>query len=145
MFEQRLKARYESYLEQALTAERNRKPGEGLFGIGKKPSDDPCHDQFVADLEAMLTEFGEAAPSSKESASVLHWIYEFPRRNREPQSAYWVLLAVQKLTLPLIERLDSTDRTELLNYYKKAYPRWERLPVQDRILEALKKQKLKSL
>ncbi|MCR5089506.1 MAG: hypothetical protein K6C08_08350 [Oscillospiraceae bacterium] len=141
MFEQRLTARYETYLEQALTAERNRKPGEGLFGFGKKPADDPCHDRFVADLEAMLTEFGETAPSSEETAGVLRRMYEAPRINREPQSAYWVLLAVQKLTLPLIERLDSEDTAKLLEYYRKAYPRRERLPVQDQILAALKKQK----
>ena len=36
-----LQALYDGYLKEAIQVEKNRKPGEGIFGIGKKPK--PAH------------------------------------------------------------------------------------------------------
>ena len=55
-------------------------------------------------------------------------------------SVYWMLLAVHGLTQPLIARLRPEDAQAMYLWYQKAYPRRERLPVQNQVLEALKRQ-----
>ena len=50
-------ALYQTYLEDTERVERERKTGEGLFGIGKKPSGAPCHESFAVELETPLKKF----------------------------------------------------------------------------------------
>ena len=135
-----LESLYDAYLAEAERVERERKPADGLFGIGKKPSDDPCHDRFVAELEAFLKAFAASEPDSGTARQALAYIYEAPQKHREPDSAYWMLLAVHGMTLPLIGRLDAPDAAALREEYTKRYPRRERFPAQKQVLSALKKQ-----
>ena len=134
-----LTALYESYLSEAQRVEQERKPGEGIFGIGKKPSDHPCHDRFVSDLGTMLETFSLSHPASSDVRSVLDLICHAPKEHPEPTSAYWVLIAVQKLALPLITLLSPSDATALAREYAVIYKRWEQLPVQKQFLSALKR------
>lgn len=129
---------YERYLDEAEEVERNRKPGEGIFGIGKKPSDDPCHDRFVARLGAWMERLLESKPDSATVRDVLRVVYTAPKKHPQPASAYWVLIAVQSLTKDLIPCLCQADAAELTEEYNKTYKRWERLPVQKQILDGLK-------
>lgn len=134
-----LRSLYRRYLDAAAAAERNRKPGEGLLGIGKGPADNPCHDRFAAELEALLDSIAESGPDSGVAKALLEYIYAVPRETAELKSAYWMLLAVHKLTLPLIAFLDSADAAVLLAEYEKNYPRRLRLPPQKAVLSALRK------
>lgn len=131
-------ALYDTYLSEALRVEQARKPGEGIFGIGKKPSDDPCHDRFISDLGAMLDDFCRSQPASSDVSAVLKLIFRAPKEHPEPTSAYWVLIAAQKLALPLIPLLTLPDAAALVSEYAATYKRWERLPVQKQIYLALK-------
>ena len=68
---ERVRALYRDYLEKATELERNRKPGRGLFGVGAKPADAPCHEQFVSALRELLAEspgpdIGKAERGEKE-------------------------------------------------------------------------------
>ena len=128
---------YESYYAKALKVEQDRKPGEGIFGIGKKPADDPCHDRFVADLKDWLETFSETEPDSAAVREVLSLIYMAPKKYPEPKSAYWMLVAVQGLTIDLIPRLTAEDAAALDAEFSTAYKRWERLPAQKQILDEL--------
>lgn len=132
-----IQALYQAYLEQAKRVEQERKPGEGLFGIGKKPADDPCHERFASELEAMLKTFAGQEPDSAQIREVLLFIYEAPIAHREPASAFWMLYAVHLYTLSLIDALDQQDASSLLAKYKKWFPRWQRLPPQNKVLSAL--------
>lgn len=129
---------YRAYLEDAAAAERNRRPGDGLLGIGKGPGDHPCHDRFAGELEAMLNGFAALKPDSAEVKPVLDYIFSVPPESRALQSAYWMLLAVHTLTLPLIPFLNSTDAAVLRETYEKTYPRRDRFPAQKSVLSALK-------
>ena len=104
-----LQALYDGYLKEAIQVEKNRKPGEGIFGIGKKPSDDPCHDRFASNLKEWLEAFGEENPDSAEIREVLSLIYRAPKKYPDPKSSFWMLIAVQSLTLGLIPRLSESD------------------------------------
>ena len=134
-----IRALYREYLDEAERVERERTPGEGLFGIGKKPSDDPCHERFANALETALRDLAALEPDSPRVCEVLSLIYRAPAEHREPASAYWMLCAVHGFTLKLIERLSAEDAAALLNGYAKDFPRWERLPVQQQVYAALKR------
>lgn len=130
---------YREYLDKVTELEASRKPGDGLFGIGKSPADDPCHDRFSEELERLLRRFAALSPGSEEVSRMLAFIYRMPAEHREPASAYWMLNAVQGFTVQLIDMLSPKDAEKLLNYYVEAYPRVMRLPVQKKVYSALKK------
>ena len=132
-----LQALYDGYLKDAIQVEKNRKPGEGIFGIGKRPSDDPCHDRFTENLKKLLEDFRAGGPESGEVRDVLRYIYRAPKEHPEPKTAYWLLIAVQSLTKELIPLLSGEDAAALAKEYTGIYKRWERLPIQKQILDAL--------
>ena len=131
----------EEYAEKAAELERNRRFGEGLFGITRGPADDPCHDKFVQDLREMLVQFAAQEPSSNQVLSILETIYDAASPYESIKSAYWMLLAVHGQTLDLIPQLDPADAADLLSRYKKQFPRRFRMPVQRQVITALSNQR----
>lgn len=129
---------YTGYLSEARLVEQERKPTDGLLGFGPKPADAPCHDRFAKDLESLLDAIMEEEPGPALVREVLTYIYRAPLENREPLSAYWMLLAVHGLTVGLIDKLDRADAEKLWKQYQKDYPRWDRLPAQEEVLSLLK-------
>ncbi len=139
MNRQELGSLYDAYLEKAEQAEQKQGPFDGLFGLGKKASDDPCHDRFAEDVNRWLTAFRESQPDSASVREVLSVVYHAPKESPEPLSAYWMMTAVQGLTRELIPLLSSADAGALAEDFAAAYSRRERMPVQKQILDALKK------
>lgn len=131
-----LQSLYAGYLIKAQQLERERKPADGLLGMGNGPASDPCHDRFAQELESLLRRM-DSLPSS-ELFQALSWIYNAPLSHRDIPTAYWMLQAVHGLTVPLIPRLSPEDARALRMQYQEAYPRWERLPAQKQVLAALK-------
>ena len=134
----RLRALYEGYLTEAEAAERSAAPGAGLFGFGKGPEDDPCHDRFVAALRAFYEELAILKTQSGTVRELMEYACAAPRENPRPRSAYWMLIAVQGLTIPLAERLNPADAGALAELYEKSCRRSERLPVQKQLIDALR-------
>lgn len=129
---------YEAYLDEFHRLEQSRRPLEGAFGIGNGPQNHPCHEKFAQDLERMLKDLSAQAPSSEQAGQVLRYIYcTAPLRWESETAVYWMMLAVQGLTDELIERLDTSTAKILCEEYQRLYPRYQRLPVQNRILSAL--------
>ena len=110
----------ESYLETVEELERKRKPGEGIFGMRGGPADNPCHERYSETVRQVLEE-----------------LYTAPILHRKPLCAYWMLIAVQRHSLGLIDRLSTQDAKALFDRYSKDTPRHERLPVQNEILKKL--------
>ena len=138
MWLEELKALYTGYIEKVSRLEMAKKPADGLLGFGKKISDDPCHEAFAEELEALLERFAQAGPSSEEVRRVLSFVYHAPAAYSEPASAYWMLNAVQGLTQELVKVLSREDASELLRQYEEDIPRSQRLPVQKKVGKALK-------
>lgn len=134
-----LRALTSAYLDRVAELERNRKFPEGLFGIKGGPKDDPCHERYAEDARALLTAFAASKPGSEDTAAVLRELFSAAEANRDAQCAYWMLIAVQGLGLPLVEALTPADAAALCGAYRKQYPRRMRLPVQDEILKRLQK------
>lgn len=128
---------YRCYLEKVNKLESERRPADGLFGIGKSPADDPCHDQFAEELETMLNRFTAQSPEHGEIMKVLAFIYRMPQEHREPVSAYWMMNAVHGLTMKLIGMLARDEAEQIMKEYINAYPKAMRLPVQKKVCIAL--------
>ena len=129
---------YRAYGMQAEELERRRRPGEGIFGMKGGPKDDPCHGRFAEELRTRFAEYRAAEPDSAELRQVLTFVFREPLSYRGPRSAYWMLLAVQGLTLDLIPGLQPEDAAALAASYEKDYPRSKRLPVQEQLLRKLR-------
>lgn len=129
---------YEAYVDEFHRLERYRRPLEGAFGLGGGPQNYPCHETFARDLEELLGRFAAQAPSSDQVGPALRYVYfTAPDRWKLESAVYWMLLAVQGLTLELIPLLDSTEAEMLYKAYQDAYPRRQRLPVQTKVSAAL--------
>ena len=136
-----VKKLYEEYIAEAEKLERDRKPTDGLFGMGKKTSDDPCHERFANELEAVLKSMTDSKPEPEKVYEVLDYIYRMPDEHKEPITVYWMLSAVHALTIELIALLDKNYAEKLYTQYRKAIPRWKRLPVQKKVCSELDKRR----
>lgn len=134
-----IRAVYEEYTSQVAKLEGERKAWDGFLGMGKKLSDDPCHDRFYGELEKLLKAFAEEKPSSEDIRAVLDFMYRVPCDEEQPQSAVMPMNAVHSLTLELTERLSAGDAEALLEQYKKDYPRSRRFPVHKNVIKALER------
>ena len=131
---------YEAYFEQVRAAKKRLKLADGLFGMGERLANAPCHDAFWKALGAFLDGM-DVREEPGQAYQALDFIYRAPFAYPDVhQSVYWMLLAVHGLTQPLIARLRPEDAQAMYLWYQKAYPRRERLPVQNQVLEALKRQ-----
>ena len=138
IYTERFQEIVEHYIEELDKAEKNRKPGSGIFGFGQGPGDFPCHtemDNQVAELAAEIAE-GEAEPD--EVAETVKAVLQAEESRTWPEAARWAVMASQRHVLPLIARMSAADRKEMLAWYEKAYPKRRRMPLQKQILEKLK-------
>ncbi len=131
---------YENYLSKVDELVRNRKPGQGIFGMKGGPADDPCHERFAEDVGEILDRLAKSTPETQAVADALNLIYFAPKKHADLRAAYWMLLAVHGKTFGLIELLPKASAGDLLRQYCREYPRWERLPVQQQVIAKLKKQ-----
>jgi len=138
---------YEAYLDEFRRLEQTRKPLEGCFGFGGGPQSYPCHEAFARDLERLLEHLTAQAPASEQAGQMLNYLYfTAPARWQSETAPYWMMLAVQGFTTGLIQCLDAPTAEALYEEYRHFYPRCQRLPVQNKILDALRmKQKRRAL
>lgn len=130
-------ALYAAYLEKAETLERERKPGQGLFGFGQTPADDPCHEAFVLGLKEMLACFQKAGIASERLYEILDFVFHAPQEHREPASVYWTLIAAHSAAVEAAAALRPEHAQRLCERYDSDYPRRTRLPVQKQVMKAL--------
>ena len=137
-YTERVQTLLSDYLQRVEAAERSQAPTDGLLGMKGGAKDDPCHDRFAADLDALLAEATEEPPGSEQIRDLFHLLFSAPKASSVPKSAYWMLLAVHSLLMPLTEQLTPEDAKSLSEEYCSIYPRRERLPAQQKLLNALR-------
>ncbi|MBR0161318.1 MAG: hypothetical protein IJQ02_08585 [Oscillospiraceae bacterium] len=125
------------YLKNVESAERSQSPTDGLLGTKGGVRDHPCHDRFVSDLEFFLNTVTADAPDSDRVRELLRALCAAPLAASVPKSAYWMLLAVQGMIIPLVDLLTPEDAAGFSEEYASLYPRRERLPAQQKLLDAL--------
>ncbi len=131
---------YEAYLDEFHRLEQNRKPMEGVFGMGTGPKDYPCHEKFAQDLDQLLESLTAQAITPEQAGNLLRYIYcTAPVLWESETSVYWMLLAVHGSTMGLIKHLDASTAKALYEEYRHLYPRYIRLPIQKKIFTALQR------
>lgn len=130
--------RYEDYEREAEAARQQAHLCDGLFGFGADPRKHPCHTSFYEAAGQWVTEFLSMDPEPEQIAEAAAWFLKAADSHRS-QDTYWYLYASQSHALPLIEGLDRESGKVLLEWYEKAYPARERMPVQDAVYKALRK------
>lgn len=135
----RLRTLYEAYLDKTAAVERSQKFGAGWFGLKGGVADDPCHDRFAVELHAYLASLAASGAESAALREIMEYVVAAPQKMDAPRAAYWMLIAVQGLTQPLLPLLSATDAQTVGELLEKLFPRSKRLPVQDKLLRELRK------
>ncbi len=132
---ERLVALYQNYYQEIREASREAKPFAALFG--QPLGNDPCNGQFLKDVQTLLPQLAE---DPQLLPQVLAYIFEEPKRYEQGgiPAAHWNVVGVHSFTLEYIPRLEPADAARLAESFEKAYPRWDRLPVQNQVLKELK-------
>ena len=133
---QDLKNRYEQYLQEAEKARQKAGLCDGLFGMGNDPRKAPCHEAFY---EFVAHWVGACVQTEGDCGEAAAWLLKIAEAHREEKDVFGYLYAAQGHALPLIVRMDREKAKELLCWYESAYPRRDRMPVQDEVYKALKK------
>ena len=124
--------------------EKNKRPYDGLLGMGRKPSDDACHEQMdraVGDLMRRAAGEDDQAVAADGSGTdaLLTLLMRAAREYQGPEYARIALTAAQRHGTPLISGMTAEGRAKLRAWYDQAYPRRMRFPIQKAIMEALGK------
>lgn len=129
---------YDDYFKDVKRMMAELEPGDGLLGCGRGPGSAPCHDRFSERLRQVLEVVALGTPSTATTLTLLRFMYEQPAEHRNDSLVYWMLLAVHGLTDGLIGFLSPEDAAGLAAQYEETFPRYERMPAQERVLKLLR-------
>lgn len=135
---QQLKERYEKYAQDAAKVFAAARPGDGLWGWGNDPKNDPCHMAFYEDTERWVREFLAARPRQEAVFEAAQFILETPAAYQK-EHCYWFMYAAQGLTREMIPLLTDGQCALLREFYDAHFPRRDRMPVQKEVYKLLKK------
>lgn len=135
---QKMKDRYESYIQDVKKVYKDAKPMDGLFGWGDDPRKDPCHMRFYEDLEQWTRAFLESAPAQADVYEAVRFMLETPADHRSSH-CFWFMFAAQGMTRELIPQLTAEQCAGLRESYDARYPKRDRMPVQKEVYKLLKK------
>ena len=133
-----IRSLYEGYWDEVARLRAQGKAADGLLGLGGGPASDACQDRFAAAVQEAFERLADLELPAGELQAVLEYVYRIPLEYRKDRVIFWMLLAVQGATLPLVEQLPAAQAALLLERYRKDYPPFERLPVQKKVCAALK-------
>jgi hypothetical protein len=132
--------RYETYLSEGEALFTSAKVTDGLFGFGDDPKRDPMHAKFFEDVAALAQEMADSSPSPQEAQAAVGWMLSAEETAKEFPTLSWMMVAAQQHVLPLVPYLTPEGAASLLREYDRRYPRRLRLPIQNQVAKALKKQ-----
>ena len=133
-----LEQAFRDYREDVERFERNKKPAEGLFGIGRTLSDDPCHDRVDGRVGEAVAALAAARPAPAEAGRAVRLLLQNTLSGDWPLAAQWMLRALERHCLPLVPFLDREEAGDLAREYAGRYRPYDRLPTQKQLLRALK-------
>ena len=133
-----LEQAFSDYRQDLDNYQRTHRPTEGLLGFGRSIKDDPCHERLDERVGKSVGEMCGLAPSPEDAERAVRLLLFRPDFETWPLSAQWMLRAVERHSLPLIQYLSPESAAAIYREYGDRYRRWERLPVQKTILKALK-------
>ena len=133
---QRLKDRYETYVQQSRAVRENASAMDGFLGFGADPRKDPCHVAFFQDVERWVAEFRQTEADAETVYAAVEFILAAPSQYKK-EDAYWFMYAAQGLCKDLIPSLTKEHCKELAHMYDRDFPKKERFAAQDGVYKAL--------
>ena len=134
----KLKSIYADYDQAVQEVRKNARAFDGVFGLGKDPRKDACHDRFYQEVGAWVTEFLAAEPNGQELLEAAMFITEAPTAY-EGKECYWYMYASHGHMKPIIPLLSPESRTAVREKMEACYKKRERMPLQKEILKLLSK------
>lgn len=131
---------YRTYASKIEAIESNRKHFISAFGLGNSPSKQPCHMEFLDNLKQASTELVAQSVSSDAALAALAYICYPTQERHAPFYTDIVFDSAHGQALPLVTALSPDGAAQLLAEYRIHYPRRQRLPMQQELVLALKKQ-----
>ena len=104
----------------------------GMFGFGGGTRDDPCHFEFYETFKTAIENDCEDDPYE------ICKLLITAERKGAPDKARFMLTALQRLAIPLVDRLTTEQKSEFIEYFDENIPRRMRLPIQKDLYKALK-------
>ncbi len=136
-------AEYDKSVEEL---EKNKKPFDGIFGMGRRPADDPCHDLMDRKVEELTRRAAGEIPSEEgetriadtaETDALVRALFSAAGAYRGPVYAGMTLVAIQRHGMRLIPRMSGEAKSTLAGWYAKEYPKRRRFPMQEEICRLL--------
>ncbi len=134
----KLKSIYADYDQAVQEVRKNARAFDGVFGLGKDPRKDACHDRFYQEVGVWVTEFLAAEPNGEELLEAAMFITEAPTAY-EGKECYWYMYASHGHLKPIIPLLSPESRTAVREKMEACYKKRERMPLQKEILKLLSK------
>ena len=134
----KLKSIYADYDQAVQEVRKNARAFDGVFGLGKDPRKDACHDRFYQEVGAWVMEFLAAEPNGEELLEAAMYITEAPTAY-EGKECYWYMYASHGHLKPIIPLLSPESRTAVREKMEACYKKRERMPLQKEILKLLSK------
>lgn len=131
-----LKTIYTDYAEVVKTVRKNARVFDGLFGMGRDPRNDACHDAYYQAVGAWVTELLATQPEQAQLMEAAVFILEEPLAYTE-QECYWYMYASHGHIKPMIPYLSKENCKELGARLEKCYKKLDRMPLQKEILKML--------
>ena len=116
---------------------RKSRPTDGLLGFGRSLKNDSCHDRFDERIKEAVESACAASPAPEDAARIVRMLLR-DDFSVWPLAAQWMLRAAERHTIPLIPFLSPEAAAAFHKEYAARYKPWDRLPVQQEIMKALK-------
>ena len=128
-------ADYRRAVDESMKRSR---PTDGLLGFGRSLKDDACHDILDRQIDLSVGKLCRSGPDEATAERAVRMLLFREDLAQWPLAAQWMLIAIQRHSLPLIPFLSPGVAAALYKAYSAQYRPWERLPAQNEILKALK-------
>lgn len=132
---QRCVDRYEEDVDNLVARLR---PGDGVLGFGRDPKRDPCHMDFYQAVGETVARFAGEELEAEEAFQGVRFLLSMTQEERH-MLVRPMMEAAQGHALPLIPLLEPGRAEELAHWYVAHYPKRQRLPIQNRVMQALEK------
>jgi len=129
---------FAEYRQDVEDFERKSRPTDGLFGFGRSLQNDACNDRFDKAVELAVTGLVSAGPSAADAERAVRMVLTQDLR-AWPLASQWMLRAAERHCILLVPFLAPAAAAALEKEYAGRYRRYERMPVQKQLLQALKK------
>ncbi len=130
---------FSKYSQDLEEYARKSKPTDGLLGFGRSLKDDPCHERFDERVKEAIDGICASSPAPEDASRTVKMLLRDDMQ-AWPLSAQWMLRAIERHILPLIPFLSPASAAAFQKEYAARYKPWERLPVQQEVFKALKRQ-----